>query len=493
MKKIFMMVHELDVNKGGMTSSMFNRSKEFYDADIPADIVTFDYKGNYDEIIKALKKQGKMDRRTKMYNVFEYFKQISNNKHFKSNKLLYKHISERLKNTIEIEESKGISRYFDITTGTYIAYIRKSKSEKVIDFFKDNKRIERFSFIDNKVHMKGTFNVDNKVCYQVFYDEKGYPYISRNINANNGAVGKTYVLVNKKEFKNNLALCVYYLEKLIKDSKDSIMICDGPGSFPKMFNTNHKNAQKYGVIHVNHHENFDDTGAFKKSEKYIIENANKINGVIVLTEAQRLDILNQFDVENIFTISNFVKIHNAPKHFQTEKIVGHISRMVPTKRIDLLIEVAELVVKKDNAVKFHIYGEGSVKDKIAKMIEDKNLERNVFLKGYTTTPQKCLEDFKLVVSTSQYEGQGLSMIEAMISKRPVVAFDIKYGPSDFIEDNKNGYLIENHNINDMADKILKLVNNDVLAEEFGSKARENIIEKYSTESILEKWLNLFNS
>ncbi len=47
----------------------------------------------------------------------------------------------------------------------------------------------------------------------------------------------------------------------------------------------------------------------------------------------------------------------------TEKIVRSNSRMVPTKRIDLLIEVAELVVKKDNAVKFHIYGEGSVKIK----------------------------------------------------------------------------------------------------------------------------------
>ncbi|WGZ15542.1 hypothetical protein M3I49_04505, partial [Staphylococcus aureus] len=69
-------------------------------------------------------------------------------------------------------------------------------------------------------------------------------------------------------------------------------------------------------------------------------------------------------------------------------------------------------------------------------------------------------------------------------------FELK---GDFIEVNKNGYLIEKHNIKDMADKILKLVNNDVLAEEFGSKARENIIEKYSTESILEKWLNLFNS
>lgn len=69
MKKIFMMVHELDVNKGGMTSSMFNRSKEFYDADIPADIVTFDYKGNYDEIIKALKNKVKWieERKCIMY------------------------------------------------------------------------------------------------------------------------------------------------------------------------------------------------------------------------------------------------------------------------------------------------------------------------------------------------------------------------------------------------------------------------------------------
>lgn len=53
-------------------------------------------------------------------------------------------------------------------------------------------------------------------------------------------------------------------------------------------------------------------------------------------------------------------------------------------------------------------------------------------------------------------------------------------------------LIENHNINDMADQILKLVNDDALAAEFGTKARASIIENYSTESILEKWLNLFN-
>lgn len=75
-----MMVHELDVNKGGMTSSMFNRSKEFYDADIPADIVTFDYKGNYDEIIKALKNKVKWieERKCIMYlNILNKFQIIN--------------------------------------------------------------------------------------------------------------------------------------------------------------------------------------------------------------------------------------------------------------------------------------------------------------------------------------------------------------------------------------------------------------------------------
>lgn len=85
------------------------------------------------------------------------------------------------------------------------------------------------------------------------------------------------------------------------------------------------------------------------------------------------------------------------------------------------------------------------------------------------------------------------MIEVMIFKRFVVVFDIKYGLSDFIEDNKNGYLIENYNIKDMVDKIFQFVNNDVLVVEFGLKVRENIIEKYLMELILEKWLNFFNS
>ncbi|MCE4952806.1 glycosyltransferase [Staphylococcus hominis] len=48
-----------------------------------------------------------------------------------------------------------------------------------------------------------------------------------------------------------------------------------------------------------------------------------------------------------------------------------------------------------------------------------------------------------------------NIIEAMLLKKPVIAFDVKYGPSDFIRDKENGYLIDNKNIEEMSKKFLK--------------------------------------
>lgn len=122
MKNVFMIVHGLDVNKGGMTTAMLDRSKIFYDNKINADIVTFDYKQNYDEILNSLKKQGKMDKRTKMFNLFKYYKNKSSSKTIKYNKKLYNLVDDFIKNTIEIREDTKISRFFDTNKGLFFLF-----------------------------------------------------------------------------------------------------------------------------------------------------------------------------------------------------------------------------------------------------------------------------------------------------------------------------------------------------------------------------------
>ncbi len=157
-----------------------------------------------------------------------------------------------------------------------------------------------------------------------------------------------------------------------------------------------------------------------------------------------------------------------------------------------LIEVAKEVVEKDNEIEFHIYGDGEEKNKLERLIRENELDKNVKLLGYTNNATDKIKDFGCVVSTSQVEGQGLSIIEAMLLEKPVIAFDIKYGPSDFIRQEENGYLIENQNISGMADKILKIINNEALAKQYGKKGRKTIIELYRSEKLMKKWDRLFN-
>lgn len=492
MKQTYMIVNELDVNKGGMTTAMLTRSKFFLDNEISGDIITFDFKANYKDILKELVQSKKMDKRTQMHNPFIYFKNISNLQHKKYNYTMTRNLSNLLKDSVEIEENSRISRFFNIMSGEYLAYKRETEQETIFDLFKNNLRYKRIYFYKGKIVKTEVFNSDNNLIAEQFYDDNGYLYLYRQINPEKKSIGKTYLVCKEKQFKNNVEFCSYFLDKLIPDINDNIIICDGPGSFPKILKTNHKNVKKFAVIHVNHYKNFDDTGAVKKQEDYILRNANKINGVVMLTEAQKKDIIEKYKITNAYVISNFINITDDYRDKNDNKVVGHISRLVPQKGLPYLIDVAKKVVEQDNSVEFHLYGTGEEKSKIENLIQESNLTNNVKLLGYTTNAIEKIKDFRCVISTSQFEGQGLSLIEAMLLKKPVVAFDVKYGPSDFVKDGKNGYLIENKDIKKMANKILKLLHDKELSKSLGKHGRDTIIDMYQPEKLMVKWKQLFN-
>lgn len=488
-----MIVHELDVNKGGMTTAMLTRSRIFHDYNIEGNIVTFDYKVNYKDILNKLIDSKKMDSRTNMLNPFSFYKSKSDNLRNSKNRTIYKEVIKLLKNTVEIKENNSISRYFNIKNGEYTAFKKKNGKKCYLDLFENNKRYKRIYYFDNKIHKVDIFNHENRLIAEQFFDEHCYLYLYRQVNAINGTIGKTYLINEQKEFKNNVEFCKYFLEEMVEDNQNQIMICDGPGSFPKMLDTCHKLAKKYAVIHINHHKNFDDSGAVKKKEDYILKNANNIDGVIVLTESQKIDIVKEYNINNVYVISNFINIPKKGSRVTYNKVVGHISRLVPQKGLTYLIDVAKEVVNKDSEVEFHIYGDGEEKDKLSSLIKKYNLESNVKLLGYTNNASQKIEKFGCVVSTSQFEGQGLSIIEAMLLETPVIAFDIKYGPSDFIRNNKNGYLIENKNISEMANKIIEILNDKNIAQEFGKVARNTIVYLYNREKLMKKWQDLFDN
>ncbi|MDN6640833.1 MAG: glycosyltransferase [Tetragenococcus sp.] len=488
MNNIYMVFFDLGLDKGGITSAVLNRSRYFYKNGYQADIVTFDYKIDYPKVVEELKKSGKMYSETKLFNMFMFFEARSLAKHSQKNEALYSHYERLLKESFCIVQDENISRYFSKTTGEYLAY-KKGNLETgnyILDIFENNQRKERVYYRKNILKRIKEYDLKNRLIAERFFDKLGVPFLRRNVNRETGKVGKIYLFTDDKQFENSPELCSYFLSELIEDNYENIIICDGPGSFPKIVNAGFKHVKEYAVLHTNH---LNKNNVEKRKETDILKNGDQLDGIVLLTESQKKDVSRDYNLNNLFVNSNFIEVPDIMNDYNDskQKIVGMVSRLVENKGFDYLIKVAKTITNVHEDVSFHIYGEGEYRSKIEELIHENNLEKNVELKGYTTEPNKVISQFDCVISTSQVEGQGLSIIEAMLQQKPVVVFDVNYGPSDFVKHNQNGFLIENQDINKMAESIVYLLENKSIAKQMGEQARDDIIKKYSPEIVMAQW------
>lgn len=112
--------------------------------------------------------------------------------------------------------------------------------------------------------------------------------------------------------------------------------------------------------------------------------------------------------------------------------------------------------------------------------------------GTTDNIYKEYQNSASYVMSSRYEGWGLVLVEAMSCGLPCVSFDCPYGPSDIIRDGEDGFLVENGNIQQLAEKMELLINNKELRERLGVRARLNAA-RFTSDNIMPQWTKLFET
>ena len=88
-----------------------------------------------------------------------------------------------------------------------------------------------------------------------------------------------------------------------------------------------------------------------------------------------------------------------------------------------------------------MYGFGKEEAKYKQLITEYNLENNVFLRGFKRNLNAEIQDAYMSLITSSMEGFNLGLLETIAEGIPSVGYNSKYGPSELILNNKNGYLI----------------------------------------------------
>ena len=103
-----------------------------------------------------------------------------------------------------------------------------------------------------------------------------------------------------------------------------------------------------------------------------------------------------------------------------------------------------------------------------------------------------ISDSTVCVFPTFAEALPVSWIEAMAMEKPIVASNIGWA-TEVIDDSVNGFLVDPKNHILYAQKILNLLDNENLRFQFGTKAREKVIQNFSIDKVAQKSIDFYKS
>jgi glycosyltransferase involved in cell wall biosynthesis len=212
-------------------------------------------------------------------------------------------------------------------------------------------------------------------------------------------------------------------------------------------------------------------------------------GLILQTEKAKEIYLRKNRHPNIAVIGNpirsFDKVYNPQPR---ENIVLMVGRLIRTKHQDMLIEMFARVYR--HGWKLMIVGYDHLKQKhmerLKALARDLRIGDQVVFLGKQDKIEEIYLRSSIFAFTSSSEGFPNVIGEAMSAGLPVVAFDCVAGPSEMIQDGKNGFLSPLFDTEDFQNNLARLMDDKELRTQMGARARESI-RRFSRDRICEEF------
>ena len=129
-----------------------------------------------------------------------------------------------------------------------------------------------------------------------------------------------------------------------------------------------------------------------------------------------------------------------PTSYGAELRLAHVGRLhPPSKGQDLLLEALSQTQWRERAWHLTLYGDGSMREVVEKLIDELGLRGRVTLQGFVDSIEGIWAGNHALIMPSRYEGLPLAIVEAMLCGRPVVATDVG-GHAEIIEDGVTGFI-----------------------------------------------------
>lgn len=255
-------------------------------------------------------------------------------------------------------------------------------------------------------------------------------------------------------------------------------------------------SRKIGELHLsrsNYRGVEDRESTFLKSlfsiwwKKDVVFNLKKLDRVVVLNENA---VKEWPELRNVSMIPDPLPLKIEDKSTLQSKRIVTIGRYSYEKGYDYLLRVWAIVEKKCPDWQLNVYAMGDPTPYVKLMDELSIDPRRCHLNSSLVDVESEYLRSSILVQPSRTEGFGLVLVEAMACGLPVVAFDCENGPRSLITDGEDGFLIPAFDVELFADRLIKLMNDEILRTKMGEKGLQKS-QQYHIDKIASQWVRLF--
>lgn len=190
-------------------------------------------------------------------------------------------------------------------------------------------------------------------------------------------------------------------------------------------------------------------------------------------------------VRNVQHIYNPLELENRYSDIRREKIILGVGRLHKVKGFDLLLKAFADIDHSD--WQLLILGDGPERSNLELLVKDLNIDERVSMPGNVKNIELYYKKASVFVLSSRAEGFPGALCESMGYGCPSIAFNCISGPSEIINDNIDGILVEPENVEELTRQIQNLQKSPEKRIQLSENGKK-IIERLNTNDITNKWL-----
>lgn len=200
----------------------------------------------------------------------------------------------------------------------------------------------------------------------------------------------------------------------------------------------------------------------------------------------KIDVVyNGIDLDNFNVMLDCTEKKNQLGLSPNAVIIGTGGRLIATKGVSYFIQAARLVKDKFPLTQFIIVGDGPERSALERLAIRIGMEDHIKFLGYRRDLMSILPLINIFVVPSLSEGQSIITLEAMAARRPIVAFETG-GIPELLQHMSSGLLVSEKGSKPLARGIIEILQNPLLGEKLGNRARMAVEQKFRQETMVKK-------